>query len=413
MSVPSPVYLWGLVPLGLLGVGLLAHKSLVVRWPALGDWLRRRTWPWTLRIVHVFLLASFIVLMLSGVAIYLPDLHAVLLPWLQTIYALHVWLGTAFLVALLIALLSSPRLVRRVRLVDWTLVSAGSLFLGVSGYVLWFDTTFPVYWNAIAFGWHGWVAYALLAWLLAHAFLRTFSFQRKDHPLNIRVDFTRRRFLSLGVSLVGASFGLLGLAGMRRRPDSTTGGTDDSMATSDAAAQWAFPEHYSYTGGYPEIDPASYRLSIGGLVAHPTVLQLDQIKALRSTHARSSFHCVTGWSVPDVPWDGVTMDTLLAQARLQPDARYLVFYSADGVYVDCLSLEQVHAHGALLAYGIAGAPLPTRGGFPLRLVVPGMYGYKSVKWVDRVVATAHPVAGTWEQQGYPADAYLGSVKTGF
>ncbi|OBS10195.1 molybdopterin-dependent oxidoreductase [Acidihalobacter prosperus] len=412
MSVPSPVYLWGLVPLGLLGIGLLAHKSLAVRWPALGDWLRRRTWPWTLRIVHVFLLASFIVLMLSGVAIYLPDLHAVLLPWLQTIYALHVWLGTAFLVALLIALLSSPRLVRRVRLVDWTLVSAGSLFLGVSGYVLWFDTTFPVYWNAIAFGWHGWVAYALLAWLLVHGFLRTFSFQRSGHPLNWRVDFTRRRFLSMGVSLVGASFGLLGLAGMRRRPDPTSGGVD-SMATSDAAAQWAFPEHYSYTGIYPEIDPVGFRLSIGGLVEHPVTMRLEEIRALDPVMIRSNFHCVTGWSVPDVPWDGIAVEALMAHAGVLPQARYLAFYSADGVYVDCLSLQQARVRGVMLAYGIAGEPLPGRGGFPLRLVVPGMYGYKSVKWVDRVVATAEPVTGTWERQGYPADAYLGSVKTGF
>lgn len=412
MTVPSPVYLWGLLPFALLGVGLLAHKTLAARWPALGHWLRRRSWPLTLRLTHVFLLVSFIVLMLSGVAIYLPALHAVLLPWLQRIYALHVWLGSAFLIALMTALLSSPRLLRRVRLVDWALVSAGGLFLGVSGYVLWFDASFPVRWNAVAFGWHGWVAYGLMGWLTIHALLRTVSFQRTDHPLNWRIDFTRRRFITLGASMVAASFGFLGLVGGRRRMDGAPG-SGDGIDSSDAAAQWAFPERYSYTGAFPSIEPVGYRLAIEGLVAQPATLRLAEIRRLTLTRERKTFHCVTGWSVPDVPWDGVTTDNLLAQARLLPNARYLVFYSADGVYVDCLSLEQARADGVLLAYGIAGTPLSTRGGFPLRLVVPAMYGYKSVKWVNRIVATAHPVAGTWERQGYPANAYLGSVHTGF
>lgn len=412
MTVPSPDFLYGLLPLLCLGGVLLFQKPLTRLWPGIACWLRRRHWPRTLRVIHVFLIGSFLVLMVSGVAIYLPALHGVLLPWLQTIYMLHVWLGTVFLLALILALFMPPQRVRRVRILDWIIVSAGGLFLGVSGYVLWFDTDFPLVWNAIAFGWHGWVAYILMGWLLFHALLRAVSFQQSGHPLNWRVDFTRRRFIAWGGAWVASSFGLLSVGGwLHNDLDSVDPGKDE-MTTSDAAAQWAFPERYSYVGRFPQIDLADYHLSIKGSVTHPSVLHLRQIKALSATNAVSSFHCVTGWSVPDVPWNGVSVDTLLKHVGLLPHARYIAFYSADGVYVDCLSIEQAHSLGALLAYGIADTPLTVKGGFPLRLVVPGMYGYKSVKWVDRVVVSRSAVTGTWEGQGYPANAYLGSVKTG-
>lgn len=411
MRLPSPVFLWALVPWVLLAVGLVVQKPLAARWPALSVWLRRRTWALPLRVFHVFLILAFLFLILSGVAIYLPQLHARLLPWSQALYALHVWIGSAFVLALLGVVGVPQRWFRRVRVVDWLVLVSTTLFLGVSGYVLWFSPDFPVAWNPLAFTGHGWVAYGLLAWLVLHAVLRTFSFQRADHLLNRRTDFTRRRFLGLVFSFSAGSVGLFGLSGVRKQ--SATLPASERMDTSDAAAQWAFPERYSYTDTFPQINPVDYRLKITGLVARPVTLTLEDIHHLPGRRIPETFHCVTGWSVPDVPWDGVTPEVLLAQSSLQPEARYLAFYSADGVYVDCLSLAQIRAHRAFLAYGIAGTPLPSEGGFPLRLIVPGMYGYKSVKWVDRIVATAEPVQGTWEAQGYPANAYLGSVKTGF
>lgn len=411
MSLPSPEYLWALLPLTILGLGLLVHKPMSGRWPTLSVWLRRRTWPKPLRVLHVTLLFSFITLLLSGVAIYVPAIHADLLPWSQALYAIHVWLGSAFGFTLVTVLIWPEGWLRRVRLLDWMLLSAAVIALSLSGYVLWFVSVFPATWNLSAFGMHGWVAYGLMLWLLIHALLRTFSFQRPDHLLNVRIDFKRRRFLGAGLSLSAAVVGFMGLSGWRKNY-SLALSRSDSMATSDAAAQWAFPEHYSYTGSFPQIDQTAYRLSIIGLVTRPVTRRLDEIRHLPSKRIRETFHCVTGWSVPDVPWDGVALDVLLAPAKLLPEARYLAFYSADGVYVDCLSLELLKAHDAFLAYGIAGEALSPEGGFPLRLVVPGMYGYKSVKWVDKVVATAKPIQGTWERQGYPANAYLGSVNTG-
>lgn len=412
MRLPSPILLWALLPLSLLATGLLIQKPLAARWPALSVWLRRRTWPAPMRGVHVFLIVSFFFLILSGVAIYLPQVHALLLPWSQGLYALHVWIGSAFVLAVMVALGVPERWFKRVRVIDWLVVSACAIFLGVTGYVLWFESDFPAAWNPPAFIAHGWVAYGLMAWLILHAVLRAFSFHRPDHLLNRRIDFTRRRFLGLVLSLSAASVGFLGLSGTRRKASATLRASE-SMSTSDAAALWAFPERYSYTGSFPAIKPVDYRLSIMGLVSRPVELTLEDIHHLPGRRIPETFHCVTGWSVPDVPWDGVTPEVLLAHSRLLQEANYLVFYSADGVYVDCLSLEQIKAHGAFLAYGIAGEPLTPEGGFPVRLIVPGMYGYKSVKWVNRIVATAEPVAGTWERQGYPANAYLGSVNTGF
>lgn len=171
-----------------------------------------------------------------------------------------------------------------------------------------------------------------------------------------------------------------------------------------------FPEYYTYTGFYPKIDPQNYRLRCGGLIAKESTFTLAELYQRSRLPIVRTFHCVTGWTVANVHWQGIQLAEFLAELQPRSTARFVVFHSADRVYVDSLTMEQARAPGVILATHIAGQPLLRKGGYPLRLLVPQMYGYKSVKWVNRIDLTDARPEGTWERDGYPANAY---IKKGF
>jgi DMSO/TMAO reductase YedYZ molybdopterin-dependent catalytic subunit len=116
---------------------------------------------------------------------------------------------------------------------------------------------------------------------------------------------------------------------------------------------------------------------------------------------------VTGWSVDNVHWGGVRLKDLFAEARPHPEAHALRFTSAEVPYVDYLTLRQGLLPDVMLAYQMDGAPLSRAHGAPLRLVMPQMYGYKGVKWLNRIDLVAETEDGYWEQRGYDRDAWLG------
>ena len=164
---------------------------------------------------------------------------------------------------------------------------------------------------------------------------------------------------------------------------------------------------YTVTPSMPRFDPAIWRLRIDGLVAQPVELTYEQLRALPRSEQTSDFHCVTGWSVNNVRWAGVRFHDLLAQARPLPQARAVGFLSADGAYADTLTLQQSLLQEVMLAYEMDGKPLAREHGAPTRLVIPEMYGYKNVKWVDRITLLKQPLAGYWEVRGYDVDAWVG------
>ena len=131
------------------------------------------------------------------------------------------------------------------------------------------------------------------------------------------------------------------------------------------------------------------------------------MRALPSAEQVSTFHCVTGWTVSDVHWRGVRFADLLAPARPQPAGQVLTFTSAEQPYVDTLTLDQARLPDAMLAYEMDGKPLAREHGAPVRVVIPDMYGYKGVKWVERITLSAQAEPGYWEQRGYDTDAWVG------
>jgi len=157
----------------------------------------------------------------------------------------------------------------------------------------------------------------------------------------------------------------------------------------------------------PTFDPKTWRLRVEGLVDTPSSFTYDELRSLPRTEQVSTFHCVTGWTVEDVQWAGVRLLDVLDAAGPREEAEVLAFESAEKPYVDTLTLEQAQLDDVLLAYELDGTALPREHGAPVRLVIPEMYGYKNVKWVERIVVTASAAPGYWEQRGYDTDAWVG------
>jgi len=151
---------------------------------------------------------------------------------------------------------------------------------------------------------------------------------------------------------------------------------------------------------------SSWTLTIDGLVDTEQVLSFASLLCLERLDQVKDLHCVEGWSVLDVPWSGVHLRTLLDLAHPLPGATHATFHTLGGRYNESLPLEIALEPSTLLAYGVGGATLPLEHGFPLRLVVPRLYAYKSAKYVQRVEITDHAVEGYWVSAGYP---YLGDV----
>jgi DMSO/TMAO reductase YedYZ molybdopterin-dependent catalytic subunit len=164
---------------------------------------------------------------------------------------------------------------------------------------------------------------------------------------------------------------------------------------------------YSVQSPLPRFDPATFELRISGLVEHPQRLRWSDVAALPGERQTSDFHCVTGWSVDNVRWEGIRPQTIIDLVRPTAAARYVTLHSLETPYVDQISMAQFQEPDAMLARSQDGKPLTRSHGAPLRLVLPSMYGYKNVKWVRELHFDAVASPGFWEQRGYDVDAWVG------
>ena len=206
----------------------------------------------------------------------------------------------------------------------------------------------------------------------------------------------------LGVTVAGLSSLLWG----RSAWEAASGFLPDSVGAvlPQPTSGWRI---YTVAATMPRFDAATYRLRVEGMVQRPLSLTLRDLQALPVAEQVSDFHCVTGWTVDDVRWTGVRIRDVLAPAGPLPSGAALSFVSAERPYVDSLTLEQALLPDVMLAWSMDGRPLTRPHGAPLRLVMPRMYGYKSVKWLERIVLTREPADGYWEQRGYDRDAWIG------
>lgn len=154
-----------------------------------------------------------------------------------------------------------------------------------------------------------------------------------------------------------------------------------------------------HAGTVPRFDPAKWDFEITGLVWQPLRFTWDQFNHLPQIHETADFHCVTRWSRFDNHWEGVSAAELIGRAQPKPEAKFAMIHAEHGFTAN-LPLADLLRPTSLFALRHDGEPLTPDHGYPLRLIVPHLYAWKSVKWVRGVELLAHDEAGFWEQNGY-------------
>jgi len=158
--------------------------------------------------------------------------------------------------------------------------------------------------------------------------------------------------------------------------------------------------HY---GSVPHTNLATWDFKVWGEVDAPFTLTWEQIKELPRKQVHTDVHCVTRWSKLDTDWEGVPIQSILEMAQVRPSATHVVSHAEQG-YTANLPLEILDDDDVLLADTYDGQPLEPEHGYPLRLLVPKRYFWKSSKWIRGLEFLDHDQLGFWERYGYNNDA---------
>ena len=173
------------------------------------------------------------------------------------------------------------------------------------------------------------------------------------------------------------------------------------MAT-DHILRWGI-DHPGITSTNPQLKLETYTLTIDGEVENPVKLSWNDFMKLPKTVSISDFHCVEGWSVVDCKWEGVHIREIEKLVKPKDVAKSVTFECADS-YTTSLFREELYGDDVLLAYKLNGEVLEEGYGFPVRLVVPNKYAYKSALWVVHLRFTRGKELGFWERRGYSDSA---------
>ena len=158
-----------------------------------------------------------------------------------------------------------------------------------------------------------------------------------------------------------------------------------------------------HAGTVPRTDLSTWDFKITGEVAEPLTLTCDELQALPQTEITVDIHCVTRWSRFDTSFRGVHWRELAALVRPKPSARFVLAQAEQGFTAN-IPLEALEDDKSLIAWEADGAPLEAEHGWPLRLVVPSRYFWKSAKWLRGLELLSADQPGFWERYGYHNDA---------
>ena len=361
----------------------------------------------------------FMTLLASGFSLHFAILRGPLAAWRMYLMKIHAVAGELFCLVITVYFLYLLFL----RSSFWQkegrrpgLICAGFLAMSVvagTGLILLNKAGFGPVMTSRSFEVHHWLAYLSVPAVLRHLWVIWTKALPEAVPSN------RRRFFGWLAGGLGtawaASVGWRLLAGTRT-PD--VRGTDNcdvffpqpepspgSMPPIGGGMNGTFGE-YSAMNFLPCLNHETWQLSIDGLVNRPVTFSWDEFVRLPRTVQVSDFHCVEGWSVFNITYEGLFVSDLLKIAGIRPEAKFVKFYSADGQYADTLSLEQAHMPDVMIVLMMDGTPIPRVLGGPARLIVPRMYAYKAVKWVSRIELINEPYLGYWEWYGYDTDAWV-------
>jgi DMSO/TMAO reductase YedYZ molybdopterin-dependent catalytic subunit len=158
--------------------------------------------------------------------------------------------------------------------------------------------------------------------------------------------------------------------------------------------------HYD---GVPEIDVKDWRLVVTGEVERELSLSFEDISAFPETTDYNTLICIGngigGDLIGNAKWKGIQLKDVLLMAGLKETAKDIVFHGVDG-YADSFPIEKALHEDSRLVYEMNDETLPPVHGFPLRAVIPGLYGIKNVKWIERIEVSAEDVKGYWQKRGW-------------
>jgi DMSO/TMAO reductase YedYZ molybdopterin-dependent catalytic subunit len=154
-----------------------------------------------------------------------------------------------------------------------------------------------------------------------------------------------------------------------------------------------------HEGTVPRFDSKTWDFRVTGLVNKPLRLTWGEFTRLPMKQVTADMHCVTRWSRFDVRWEGVPFTEVMKLIDAKPEAKYVMVLAEQG-YTSNVPLENLMHPTTLFALKHNGEPLPPEHGYPVRLVVPELYAWKSVKWVRGLEFMEKDAPGFWEQNGY-------------
>lgn len=233
-------------------------------------------------------------------------------------------------------------------------------------------------------------------------------------------SLSRRNFLKgIGAGTIGLGFGVSLSDGLYQYAEAATEEEKHSLLMKGSVNFMGFmakeitpnDEFYitTYSDTVPTIDPRTFRLRIEGLVEKPLLFSIEELEALKDKTEFVTLECignpVGGDSISNALWDGVTLRKILEKAVPGKGIVKTVFYAEDG-YSDSVPYSLSLSENVFLAYRMNGEPLPRKHGYPLRVIVPGIYGMKHVKWLSKIELVNYNFKGYWEKKGWSDDAVI-------
>ncbi|RMF88770.1 MAG: oxidoreductase [Methanobacteriota archaeon] len=218
------------------------------------------------------------------------------------------------------------------------------------------------------------------------------------------MSMRRRDFIVIAGAAAGAAvIGRRYITGGIRSvvPDASARGTSEVTPNNEF-----YITHYN---GIPELTDAEWSLKITGEVEREVELTLEDLKRLEETLDYNTLICIGngigGSLIGNARWRGVRLGDVLRLAGVLDGAVDVVLHGADG-YSDSFPVEKALHPDTRLVYEMNGEPLPQAHGYPLRAVVPGLYGIKNVKWIERIEVAAEEVLGHWQKRGWSREGRI-------
>jgi hypothetical protein len=233
-------------------------------------------------------------------------------------------------------------------------------------------------------------------------------------------SLSRRDFFrGVGVGTIGLGFGVSLFDGIYQYAEALTEDEKHSLLMKGSVNFMGFMakeitpnnEFYitTYSDDIPAVDPRTFSLRIEGLVEKPFAITLAEIEEMQDKTEFVTLECignpVGGTAISNALWDGVTLRKVVERAVPRGGIVKTAFFAADG-YSDSIPYSLSLSEDVFLAFRMNGEPLPRQHGYPLRVIVPGIYGMKHVKWLSKIELVNYDFKGYWEKRGWSDEAVI-------